>query len=138
MAEPPPIRDRALADGYGRAVLTVVRGDDGIGLEESLRLQARLRQRLGDAFDLEALLLAPAITAVELAHLAGGDPFRGSGTHAGALALTLVADCLAVALAKGHVDEHEAAILIEFARALGLGDDELRRQAPALRPWLTP
>lgn len=138
MAHLPPIRDHALADAYGRAVLAVVRADDDIGLEESLRLQARLRQRLGDAFDLEALLLAPAITASELAGLSGGDPFRAGGMHPGALAHALVADCLAIALAKGHFDEREAHALIAFARALGLADRELVRQAPALRPWLTP
>ncbi|MBK7071712.1 MAG: hypothetical protein IPH44_05350 [Myxococcales bacterium] len=138
MAHLPPIRDHALADAYGRAVLAVVRADDDIGLEESLRLQARLRQRLGDGFDLEALLLAPAITAAELAGLGGGDPFRAGGVHPGALAHALVADCLAIALAKGHVDEREAHALIEFARALGLADRDLLHQAPALRPWLRP
>ena len=135
MAHLPPIRDRALADAYGRAVLAVIRADDDIGLEESLRLQARLRQRLGDAFDLETLLLAPPITATELAHHAGGDPFRAGGVHPGALAAALVADCLAIALAKGDVDEREARALIAFARALGLADAELHRHAP-LRPWL--
>lgn len=138
MAHLPPIRDRALADAFGRAVLAVVRADDDIGLEESLRLQARLRQRLGDGFDLEALLLAPAISPAELAQHGGGDPFRAGGVHPGAMAHALVADCLAIALAKGHVDEREARALIEFARALGLPDRELVHQAPALRPWLRP
>lgn len=135
MAHLPPIRERALADAYGRAVLAVVRADDDIGLEESLRLQARLRQRLGDAFDLEALLLAPAISPAELARHGGGDPFRAGGVHPGALAAALVADCLAITLAKGHVDEREARALIAFARALGLADAELVGHA-ALRPWL--
>lgn len=135
MAHLPPIRDRALADAYGRAVLAVIRADDDIGLEESLRLQARLRQRLGDAFDLETLLLASPITAAELAGHGGGDPFRAGGVHPGALGLALVADCLAIALAKGHIDEREARALVGFARALGLADAELRRHAP-LRPWL--
>lgn len=137
MAHLPPIRDRALADAYGRAVLAVVRADDDIGLEESLRLHARLRQRLGEAFDLEALLLAPPIGAAELVHLGGGDPFRAGGIHPHALATALVADCLAITLAKGHVDEREAHALIGFARALGLADGDLRRHAP-LRPWLAP
>ncbi|MBK9030030.1 MAG: hypothetical protein IPL61_01605 [Myxococcales bacterium] len=139
MARLGPIRDLATAALYGRALMAVVRADGEFGLEEGLRLHDRLTRRIGPRVAVDELMLAaalePAALAAALDH--GPGPFRDPGVHPRTLASMLVADGLAVVLAKGHITERQAMTLIAFATALGCAPDDVARLGPALRPWLS-
>lgn len=133
------IADPAVAHLYARAVLAIARSDDEIDLEEGLRLRERIEARTGGPISLDALLLAdpmgPAELVEQLRALVGG-PFRGSGMHPAELASMIVADGIAVVLAKGHVSDAEAQELVRYATALGCTIEDVRRMSDHLQPWL--
>lgn len=132
------LHDPVLVHLHARAVVAVARADEEISLEEGLRLRERLEARAGARVALDDLLLAEALTPEELAAQAGGagDPFRSGGIHPAALAAMIIADGVAVAMAKGYVAEVEARALIAFGRALGCTREELLRFGPRLATWL--
>jgi tellurite resistance protein len=137
------IRDPGLAHLHARAVLAIARADGEIELEEGLRLAARLEARAGQPVSLAELLLAEPLDPGEIpgelaAQLrAAASPFRGDGLHPSELAALIVADGIAVALAKGHVSEEEARVLLRFAVALGCSVDDIRRMSGEhLAPFL--
>ena len=134
------IADHAIAHLYARAVLAIARADEELDLEEGLRLHERIEARTGTPISLDALLLSdpmgPADLVEQLRALAGG-PFRGSGMHPGELASMIVADGIAVVLAKGHVSDAEAQELVRYATALGCTIEDVRRMSDHLRPWLS-
>jgi hypothetical protein len=132
------IFDVGLAHLYARAVLAIARADDEIELEEGLRLVARLEARSGRPVSLDDLLLAEPLDPAELAAQlrAPASPFRGAGLHPSELAAMIVADSIAVVLAKGHVSEEEARELLRFAVALGCSVDDVRGMSSHLAPFL--
>jgi hypothetical protein len=132
------VLDAGLAHLYARAVLAIARADDEIELEEGLRLVARLEARSGRPVSLDDLLLAEPLEPAELAAQlrASASPFRGAGLHPSELAQMIVADSIAVVLAKGHVAEAEARELLRFAVALGCSVDDVRRMSAHLVPFL--
>ncbi|MEO8700173.1 MAG: hypothetical protein ABI867_09020 [Kofleriaceae bacterium] len=130
--------DVGLAHLYARAVLAIARAGDELGLEEGLRLQERIEARCGIAWVLDDLLLFEPLSPSELALQlrAASSPFRGATMHAGELAAIIVADSIAVVLAKGYVSEAEARELVRFATALGCSVDEVRKLAHHAAPFL--
>jgi hypothetical protein len=132
------VLDAGLAHLYARAVLAIARADDEIQLEEGLRLVARLEARSGRPVSLDDLLLAEPLEPSELAAQlrASASPFRSAGLHPSELAAMIVADSIAVVLAKGHVAEEEARELLRFAVALGCSVDDVRRMSAHLVPFL--
>lgn len=138
MAADRRILDPGLAHLYARAVLAIARADGEIEPEEGLRLVARLEARSGQPVSLDDLLLAEPLDPIEIpAELrASASPFRGAGLHPSELAAMIVADGIAVALAKGHVSEEEARLLLRFAIALGCSVDDVRRMSEHLAPFL--
>jgi tellurite resistance protein len=127
--------DRELSMLYARALVAIARADHEIGFEEGLRLKQLIDARCQDPLELEDLLLAPPLTADDLAALVIGGPFRGFAVHPGELAHALVSDGVAVVLAKGHVTEREARSVWRFAAALGLSADDFRKLTKAVSRW---
>lgn len=132
------VLDAGIALLHARAVLAIARADHSLGLEEGLRLAERFEARAGGPISLENLLLELPIDPTELAsdiRLAPG-PFRG-GVHPGELAKLIIADAIAVILAKGYVSEAEAKELFRFAGALGCTAAEVRAMSHHVAPWLS-
>ncbi len=133
------LHDVATAQLYARAVLAIARAGDRLGLEEGLRLQERFEARAGYAVVLDDLLLVEPLLPSELAaqlRATATSPFRGPSTHAGELAAMIVADSVAVVLAKGYVAEAEARELLRFATALGCSVDEVRALVADTAPFV--
>jgi hypothetical protein len=126
--------DPDLAEAYALALVAIARAEGTVGLEDGLRLAECVARRCPQPMAIDDLMLAlpmhPARFA-ELVYLASS-PFRGAGVHPRELARMLVADGLAVLLARGHIADVEAALIVEFATALGCGLDELRAMSPHL------
>jgi hypothetical protein len=127
------IRDPELAQLYGRALVAIARADTEITLEEGMRLQQRLTDRCEVPLRIEDLLFERTLQPEEL-RATGNDPFRGSA-HPAQLVEWLVADGLAVVLAKGHVTQREAHALWRFADALGASRDDFRRLTSSASRW---
>jgi hypothetical protein len=128
--------DQELAHLYARSLIAVVRADHEIGIEEGLRLEQRINARCRTPIELAELLLLPALDPDELAGaVLGGGPFRGSAVHPVQLAQALVADGVAIVLAKGHATEAEAHGLWRFASALGLMAEDYRALTGAASKW---
>ncbi|HSK04166.1 MAG TPA: hypothetical protein VK932_23090 [Kofleriaceae bacterium] len=142
MAADRRILDPGLAHLHARAMLAIARADGEIEPEEGMRLVARLEARAGQPVSLDELLLAEPLDPAEIpgelaAQLrASAGPFRGDGLHPSELAAMIVADGIAVALAKGHVAEEAARVLLRFAVALGCSVDDVRRMSEHLAPFL--
>ena len=138
MAADRRILDVGLAHLYARALLAIARAEDELPLEVGLRLVARVEARSGRPVSLDDLLLAEPLDPAELAAQtrAQAGPFRGAGLHPSELAAMIVADGIAVVLAKGHVSEAEARELLRFAAALGCSADDVRGMSPHLAPFL--
>jgi hypothetical protein len=132
------IYDVTLSDLFARALVAIARADDQISHDEGVRLQQRIEARTGAPISLDDLLLADALHPRGLARELGtsGDPFRQAGLHPKDLAAMIVADGVAVALAKGYVAETEAAEIVRFASALGCTPDEIRAMLATVAPWL--
>lgn len=133
------IFDRALGDLYARALVAIARADDLIGLEEGLRLEQRIAQRVAGTISLDDLLLAEPLEPHRLAETLRGSasgPFRNAGLHAGELAVMIITDGVIVALAKGYVSEAEARELVRFGAALGCAPDQVRALCSRAAPWL--
>lgn len=131
------ILDPALGQLHARALVAIARADDQIGLEEGLRLQQRIEQRLGGPIALDELLLAEPLEPHRLAEsLRGITPFRHAGIHPGELAVMIITDGIAVVLAKGYVSEAEAHEIVRFARALGCPRDQVSALFSRVAPWL--
>jgi hypothetical protein len=130
--------DSALGHLFARALVAIARADDQIGLEEGLRLQQRIELRTGGPISLPDLLLAEPLEPHRLAESLRGSagPFRNAGIHPGELALMIIADGIAVVLAKGYVSEAEAREIVRFASALGCSLDEVRAMCSRVAPWL--
>ena len=130
--------DSALGHLFARALVAIARADDQIGLEEGLRLQQRIELRTGGPISLDDLLLAEPLEPHRLAESLRGSagPFRNAGIHPGELALMIIADGIAVVLAKGYVSEAEAREIVRFASALGCSLDEVRAMCSRVAPWL--
>ncbi len=125
-----------LAHLYARSLIAVVRADHEIGIEEGLRLEQRINARCQTPIELAEILLLPALDPDELAAaVLGGGPFRGSSVHPIQLAQALVADGVAIVLAKGHATEAEAHSLWRFASALGLAAEDYRALTGSASKW---
>jgi len=139
MASERRLVDVGLAHLYARAMLAIARADGELGLEEGLRLQERIEARTGNQMSLDDLLqfepLAPSELATQLR--ASSSPFRGNSVHPGELASLLVADSIAVVLAKGYVSEAEARELARFATTLGCSIEEVRKMSAHVAPFLS-
>lgn len=128
--------DQDLAHLYARSLIAVVRADHEIGIEEGLRLEQRINTRCRTPIELAEILLLPALDPDELAGaVLGGGPFRGSSVQPVQLAQALVADGVAIVLAKGHATEAEAHVLWRFASALGLTAEAYRALTGAASKW---
>ncbi|HEX4416895.1 MAG TPA: hypothetical protein VH165_03305 [Kofleriaceae bacterium] len=131
------IFDVAIGQLFARALIAIARADDQIGFEEGVRLQQRIEARTGAPVSLDDLLLADALHPNALARsLSAADPFRETGMHPRELAAMIVADGIAVVLAKGYVAETEAGEIVRFASALGCTGDEIRTMLARVAPWL--
>jgi hypothetical protein len=132
------ILDVTLGHLFARALVAIARADDQIGFEEGMRLQERIEARTGGPISLDELLLADPLEPRGLAESLReiGDPFRNVGIHPGELAAMIVADGIAVTLAKGYVAEAEAKEIVGFASALGCSLDEIRAMYVRVAPWL--
>jgi hypothetical protein len=128
------IRDPELAQLYARALVAVARADTEIGFEEGMRLQQRITDRCETPLRIEDLLFEPTLRPEQLTDYTSGGPFRGAAQPA-QLAEWLVADGLAVVLAKGHVTHSEAKTLWRFAEALGVSHDDFRRLTATASRW---
>jgi hypothetical protein len=127
--------DRELSLVYARALVTIARADAEIGFEEGLRLKQLVDARCREPIALDELLLAPALGPDELAAMLHGGPFRGVSVHPIQLARALVADGIAIALAKGHATEAEARSIWRFASALGLSREDFRTVTSDVSRW---
>lgn len=131
------LRDPDLGHLYARALVAIARADDQIGVEEGLRLQQVVEQRIGGPIALDDLLLADSLEPHRLAEtVRGTQPFRNSGVHPGELAMMIIHDGIAVALAKGYVAEAEAEAIMRFARALGCSREQVNQLFSRVAPWL--
>jgi hypothetical protein len=132
------IFDVAIGQLFARALIAIARADDQIGFEEGVRLQQRIEARTGAPVSLDDLLLADALHPNALARSlqSAADPFRETGMHPRELAAMIVADGIAVVLAKGYVAETEAGEIVRFASALGCTGDEIRTMLARVAPWL--
>jgi uncharacterized tellurite resistance protein B-like protein len=132
-----PIDDRELALLYARALVAIARADHEIEADEGQRLTERLDARCTAPLRLEDLLLEAPLSPEQLARdLTNQDgPFRGAPFEIRQLAVALVADGVAIMLAKGHATETEALRLWRFAETLGLSSDEFRSLTMAVAPW---
>jgi hypothetical protein len=127
-----------VARSYALALISISRADGTIGPDEATVFQQRIAARVATPLPLDDLLFERRITAGELAELVSQDdgPFRTAGVEARALGHMLVEDALAIVMTKGHATSGEATSIIRFARALGIGVDELRLANPQLEPFL--
>jgi hypothetical protein len=127
-----------LAQLYAQALIAIVRADEEIGLEEGLRLQQKLDERLLTPIDIDDLLLAEPLEPAALGEIVGAatGPFRAGSLHPGELARLIVVDAVEVVLAKGHITEEEAKEMIRFATALGCTLPQVRAMTVHLSPWL--
>ena len=132
------ILDGALGQLFARALVAIARADDQIGLEEGLRLQQRIERRIGGAISMADLLLAEPLEPHRLAESLRGwpGPFRTAGIQPPELAVMIVTDGIAVALAKGYLSEAEAREIVRFASALGCSLDQVRALCSRAAPWL--
>jgi tellurite resistance protein len=132
------IREPDLAQLYAQALVAIARADDELGLEEGMRLQQKMDARLVVPIAIDDLLLAEPLDPAALGEIvgAGGGPFRGGSLHPGELARLIVVDSVEVVLAKGHITEEEATVMIQFATALGCTLAEVRSMTVHLSPWL--
>jgi hypothetical protein len=130
--------DLELAHLHARALLAIVRSNDGIDPEESVRLVAQIEARSGRPVELADLLLLEPLEPAELAARADvhSGPFRGSGVHPSELAALIVADAIAVVIGKGHLSEEEGRELLRFAVALGCSVEDVRSMSVHLQPFL--
>lgn len=137
MANAIQIREPDLAQLYAQALIAIARADEEVGLEEGMRLQQKLDERLATPIDMHDLLLAEPLDPIALYEIVGATgPFRGGSLHPGELARLIVVDSVEVVLAKGHITEEEAATMIRFATALGCTLAEVRAMTVHLSPWL--
>jgi len=133
------ILDHALGQLFAQALVAIARADDEIGPEEGRRLEQRIAVRVPGPFALDDLLLADPLEPHRLAESLGGaegGPFRSAGLEPGELAAMIVADGIAVVIAKGYVAEAEAREIVRFASALGCSLDQIRAMCGRVAPWL--
>ena len=123
---------------YARALVTIARADDQIGLEEEQQLQQRIALRVTSPLSIDELLLAEPLEPHRLAESlrATAAPFRNAGLHPGELAIMIVTDAIAVVLAKGYLSEAEAGVIVRFASALGCSLEQVRSLCSRAAPWL--
>jgi tellurite resistance protein len=127
--------ERELSIVYARALVAIARADHEIDFEEGLRLKQIIDARCQEPLDLEDLLLQPVLVPEQLAAMVDGGPFRGASVHPTELAHALVADGIAIVLAKGHASETEARSVWRFAAALGLSVADFRKLTSAVSRW---
>ncbi len=132
------ILDHELARLYARALIAIARADGVINFEEGLRLEQRIAARCGTEATVADLLLEPPLDPDVLADALRGGPFRGASVSPVELAEHLVADGVAVVLAKGHVSAGEATRLRAFAAALGVSDADFQRLTARVARWIPP
>ena len=101
---------------------------------EHLQIFTRLQSPAEEGpLRIDDLLFEKTLQPEEL-RATNNDPFRGSA-HPAQLVEWLVADGLAVMLAKGHVTQREAHTLWRFADALGASRDDFRRLTSSASRW---
>jgi tellurite resistance protein len=119
------------------ALLAIARADGELNNDEIAALRRVAAELCGVRIVDEQLLLVDDVSPDDLAALlAGGDgPYRGMRGDAGTggLGPAFTRAAIQIALADGDVSEVEAALIVRFARGLGVGVDALDREA-ALRP----
>ena len=132
------VLDSGLGHLYARALVAIARADDQIGLEAGQRLQQHIALRVHGPISLDELLLAEPLEPHRLAESLHGSavPFRNASLHPGELAVMIVTDAIAVALAKGYVSEAEAGVIMRFASALGCSIDQVRALCRRAAPWI--
>ena len=132
------ILDRTLGQLFAQALVAIARADDEIGPEEGLRLEQRIAVRVPGPISLDDLLLSDPLEPHRLAEALGtaAGPFRNIGLDPGELAAMIVADGIAVVIAKGYISEAEAREIVRFASALGCSLDQVRAMCSRVAPWL--
>ena len=127
--------DHEQSFAYARALVAIARADAEISFEEGLRLKQLVDARCRVPVALDELLIAPPLDPQELAVMLHGGPFRGAAVHPSQLARALVADGIAIVLAKGHASATEADSIWQFAAALGLSRADFRTLTSAVARW---
>ena len=118
-----------LGEAYASALHALARADGEVGVEESAEVDRRLSRRTSVTVDAEAMFFDPP-TPEKLAAKVRKHPACKDVGRA------LVRDAVALAIADGDLKSKEATAILRYAKALGLGPEEVHAESPLLDEWL--